>query len=317
MGGEPLRRRRGEGDAGRRRERLEVGGAERRQHDLRAVAGCLPGETGGQLGQRVRARREHQHHPVGHEPAGDEQDGAERRQVDPVRVVEHHQQRRLPLELGQPVEQSQPHRDVAGLGGRRRRREQAWLGGADQPEELVGEAVGHDRLAGLAADPDRPHVGCRRGEPVDERGLPGARRAGDEDGARATGAGLLELTPQRREFGGTTDEDVGDGRRGARSGEASSVADRHRPKSIRGSARRTREADGEDRLARPRLQAHVAVVAVADDPHRGVEPEPGARADRLGGEERVEDAPLRRPRGCPGRRRRSGPRRRSRATARW
>src|SRR5205823_7944390 len=48
------------------------------------------------------------------------------------------------------------------------------------------------------------------------------------------------------------------------------------------------KTDGERGRAGPRLDRQRAVVAVHDDPPRGGEPEPGAPADVLGGEEGVE-----------------------------
>ena len=51
-----------------------------------------------------------------------------------------------------------------------------------------------------------------------------------------------------------------------------------------------RQAHLEPGVARARLEPQVTVVLVDDDPPGDVEPQPGALAERLGGEERLEDA---------------------------
>ena len=68
-----------------------------------------------------------------------------------------------------------------------------------------------------------------------------------------------------------------------------------------------RQADLERRPTGPGVDADVAVVLLDDDAPGDVQAKPGALADGLGGEERLEDARRARPRGCPDRCRRSRP----------
>ncbi|CNF68500.1 Uncharacterised protein [Mycobacterium tuberculosis] len=190
-------------DAGRR-EAQQLAGV--------GVAQPLDGQPA-QPSERLadRAHDEHDGDPLGVEAPGGERDGARRRLVEPLRVVDDAEQRTVLRGLGEQAQHREPDEQRAGRGGlaqaecrldRLALRCGQPLGGAHhRAAQLLQSGVGelHLRLGrDDALDPDAGRG--IRDRPVQERGLADPGLAADDERAAEARAGALHQRVQFRQL---------------------------------------------------------------------------------------------------------------------
>ncbi len=88
-------------------QRLGIGGPQPRQTQLRQPAERLD------VGHIGIAQRKDHHHPLGPHPPGHESQNLRRRLIEPLRVIDHTQQRPV---LGQQAQHRQPHQEPVRRG---------------------------------------------------------------------------------------------------------------------------------------------------------------------------------------------------------
>ena len=258
------------------------------QHALAAQAGEQRGER---IAALVRAHGREEHRALGRRRAHEVADQLERREIRPVQVVEHHQQRRgagdLRQQRGERVEEPQPlgallraaqRPAVAGRGHAELRQHDPELGGArPQPvgqrrERCAARPAAqhlHDRLVRrrrLLVEAPVQHdraVGVRVSRQLGgEPGLPDAGLAGEHDEPAAAVRGLA---PRRRRAATTS---------------AARPTNAWRPRAASSGAGQRRARDGRDRRGRrdPARRRGAAVQQALVHRHRS---RPRRRAELL------------------------------------